>query len=110
MFTPSRVRLALAVVVLSAGLGVFLSRQAVAAASAQTAGSAPGGVTRFIEAGQCFRFVFAIPGAPDYKVRRILEGGWLETEVDAGPANAEREAVYVNTAQVVTARPRRCSS
>lgn len=109
MLTRSRVRLALAVVVLFAGLGSFVSRKAVAA-SPQAAGSAPGGGTRFIEAGQCYRFVFAIPGAPDYKVRRILEGGWLETEVDAGPANAEREAVYVNTAQVVTARSRRCSS
>ena len=29
--------------------------------------------------------MFAIPGAPDYKVRRVLDGGWLETEVDAGP-------------------------
>ncbi len=109
MFTRPRVRLALAVVVLSAGLGVFVSRQA-AAASAQAAGSAAGSGTRFIEAGQCYRFVFAIPGAPDYKVRRVLDGGWLETEVDAGPSNAEREAVYVNTAQIVTARSRRCSS
>lgn len=109
MFTRSRVRLAVVMVALSVGLGLFVSRKAVAA-SPQPAGGAPGGASRFIEVGQCYRFVFAIPGAPDYKVRRILDGGWLETEVDAGPSNAEREAVFVNTAQVVTARSRRCSS
>lgn len=82
----------------------------VAAAATIAAGVQAGDAGSFINVGQCYRFVFPIPGAPDYKVRRVLGGGWLETEVDAGPSNAEREAVYVNLAQVVTARARRCSN
>lgn len=69
----------------------------------------PSDLGSFIIVGQCYRLVFSVPGAPDYKVRRLLAGGWIEAEVDAGPPSADREAVFVNTSQVITARQRRCS-
>lgn len=108
MFEATPGRFAAAVVVLLASSTLFLGRHGVSAQPAQLPG-APGGPSRFIEVGQCYRFVFPIPGAPDYKVRRLLDAGWIETEVDAGPASSDREAVYINTAMVVTARSRRCS-
>ena len=63
----------------------------------------------FLKAEQCYRFIFPITGAPNWKVLEVLEDGWIRAEVDAGPAAAKRESAWVNTAQIVTIREVRCS-
>lgn len=63
----------------------------------------------FLRAGQCYRLIFSIDGAPAWKVLEVVDAGWVRAEVDAGPASAQRETIWINTAHIVTARPTRCS-
>ena len=63
----------------------------------------------FLQPGHCYRMAFPIDGAPNYKVLEILENGWVRGEVDAGPARAQRPSMWINTAQIITARETRCS-
>jgi hypothetical protein len=83
------------------GAGVVVSTQSPA--------SAGPGAARFLQPAHCYRFVFSVEGAPAWKVLEVLDGGWIKAEVDTGPASAQREAAWVNTAQVVTVRETRCS-
>jgi hypothetical protein len=75
------------------------------AAQAQTPGATP----PFLQADHCYRIAFTIDGAPNYKVLALLDGGWIKAEVDAGPASAQRQPFWINTAQIVTIREARCS-
>jgi hypothetical protein len=77
----------------------------VATQSAATAVATPA----FLQPDRCYKFTFAIPGATNWKVIEVLEGGWIKAEVDAGPAAATREPTWINTAQLVTVREGRCS-
>lgn len=79
------------------------SRPSVAAA--QRSMSAPG----FLQPGECYRVALSIEGAPNFKVLELLDGGWIKAEVDAGSAKAQRQPVWVNSAQIVTIREARCS-
>ncbi len=74
-----------------------------------TTQSAAAGVPVFLRANSCYRLSFAIAGAPNWKVLEIADNGWIKAEIDAGPASKLREPVWVNTAQILTARDARCS-
>jgi hypothetical protein len=63
----------------------------------------------FLQPNRCYRLTFSIAGAPNWKVLEVLDAGWIRAEVDAGPASAHREPMWVNTAQIVTARDATCS-
>ena len=63
----------------------------------------------FLEPGRCYRMAFSIEGPPNYKVLERARNGWVRGEVDAGPASAQRQSMWINTAQIVTARETRCS-
>ena len=63
----------------------------------------------FLQANHCYRIAFPIEGAPNYKVLERLDGGWVRAEVDAGPANANRQSMWINTAQIITVRETACS-
>jgi arsenate reductase len=41
---------------------------------------------------------------------RTAHGGWIKAEVDAGPASAECEPVWINTTQIIAIRNARCSA
>ena len=75
-----------------------------AAAPAQSRGGPP-----FVQEGQCYRIAFPIDGAPNYKVLEVVDGVWLRAEVDAGTAKAQRQSLWINSAQIVTMRQVRCS-
>jgi hypothetical protein len=64
----------------------------------------------FLQVNRCYRFTFTIVGTPSWKVLEVLEGGWVRAEADAGPASAQREAAWINTAQIVTIRESTCSA
>ena len=63
----------------------------------------------FLQADRCYRLTFPITGAPNWRVLEVRDDGWIRAEVDAGPAAAKRESVWVNTAQIITVREARCS-
>ncbi|HJR59942.1 MAG TPA: hypothetical protein VJ813_11100 [Vicinamibacterales bacterium] len=84
-------------------IGTTLSGRPLAAGQ-QTAGS-PG----FLQPGQCYRIAFTIDGAPNYKILEPGEDGWVKAEVDAGSAKAQRQSLWINSAQIVTMRETRCS-
>lgn len=63
-----------------------------------------------LQPGRCYRFVFWTQPSPNYKVLELVDEGWIKAEVDAGPAAAEREPVWINTAQIVAIRQARCSA
>lgn len=67
------------------------------------------GAPAFLQPERCYRLTFSIAGAPQWKVLERLDHGWIKAEIDAGPATAEREEVWVNAAQIITAREARCS-
>lgn|SRR5687768_692366 len=69
----------------------------------------PAGAAAFLEAEHCYRIAFPIDGPPNYKVLELLDGGWIRAEVDAGSAKAQRQSLWINTAQIVTMRETRCS-
>ena len=87
---------------LAAGIIMFSLWSVGAASPPQHAG--------LLQAGQCYRIAFTIDGAPNYKVLEVLEGGWLKAEVEAGTARAQRQPLWINTAQIVTFRPVECSA
>ena len=89
-----------------AGLVVLLAG-ALRAATQPTGEAA--GVPAFVQPGRCYRFTFAVTGAPNWKVLELAGRGWLKAEIDAGPNSAQREIVWVNTSQILTARDARCS-
>ena len=91
-----------------AALGSILTL-GVLIAPASTQSAAPGGGAPFLQPDRCYRLTFAIPGATNWKVREILENGWVKAEVDAGPTATLHEPVWVNTAQLVTVRDAKCS-
>jgi hypothetical protein len=62
-----------------------------------------------LTAGHCSRLAFPIEGAPNYKVLELVGEGWVRAEVDAGSAKAQRQSLWINTAQIVTMREVRCS-
>jgi hypothetical protein len=70
---------------------------------------AQGGAPDFLQPGQCYRIAFPIDGPPNYKVLELSSGGWIKAEVDAGSAKAQRQSLWINTAQIVTMREARCS-
>ena len=96
-------RALLAVVTLLAAL-VFAAPVFIRPATARAV-ETPG----FLKPGQCYRLSFSIEGAPAWKVLEVVDAGWIRAEVDTGPASAQREAIWINTAHIVTARPTRCS-
>ncbi len=90
----------------ASGLMLLLTTTAV---TTQSAGIEPAGVPGFLRANSCYRLTFAIAGSPNWKVLELLDKGWIKAEIDAGPASALREPVWINTAQIITARDARCS-
>jgi hypothetical protein len=88
--------------------GVVLLAAVTAAGRAQATTAQPGPTHPFLTVNACYRFVFPIAGAPQWKVLEILDEGWIRAEVDAGSRAAAREVVWVNTAQLVTVRPAPC--
>ena len=102
MSSTRRIALALG----SAGLiaaGSLVASGGIAAAQSER------GTAAFLQADHCYRIAFPIEGAPQYKVLDRLDGGWVRAEVDAGPASANRPSMWINTAQIITARETRCS-
>ena len=102
MSSTRRIALALG----SAGLiaaGSLVASGGIAAAQNE------GGTPAFLHADHCYRIAFPIEGAPQYKVLDRLDGGWVRAEVDAGPASANRPSMWINTAQIITAREVPCS-
>jgi hypothetical protein len=94
---------------LAAICGLFVLLGASVPVTTQSATVADSGVPAFLQADSCYRFTFPIAGVPEWKVLDVLENGWIRAEVDAGPPSAVREPVWLNTAQIVTARQARCS-
>jgi hypothetical protein len=43
-------------------------------------------------------------------VLELVGEGWIRAEVDAGSAKAQRQSLWINTAQIVTMREVRCSA
>ena len=78
-------------------------------AAVVTEGAEQAGVPAFLRANSCYRLTFAIAGAPNWKVLEVVDRGWIKAEIDAGPASTLREPVWINTAQIITARDARCS-
>jgi hypothetical protein len=60
--------------------------------------------------GRCYRFVFGTQPFPNYKVLELVDAGWIKAEVDAGPATARREPLWINTRQILAIREARCSA
>ena len=79
------------------------------AVSLNGSGDTAQGAPEFLQPGHCYRIAFPIEGAPNYKVLERLDNGWVRGEVDAGPASAQRQFMWINTAQIITARETRCS-
>jgi hypothetical protein len=81
------------------------------AATAASRGGSPAQASTpgFLTAGHCYRIAFPIDGAPNYKVLELVGEGWVRAEVDAGSAKAQRQSLWINTAQIVTMREVRCS-
>jgi hypothetical protein len=98
-----------ALVVIFVFVAVGLIAAPLATQSAATAGASGAATPAFLQPDRCYRFAFAIPGATNWKVLEVLDGGWIKAEVDAGPAGSTREATWINTAQLVTVREGRCS-
>ena len=98
-------KVVLAMAVLSTTIG--------AAAQVVRSGDSPQGrpsnAPEFLREGRCYRIAFTIDSAPAYKVLEIVDGGWIRAEVDAGSGQAQRQAFWANTAQMVTVREQRCS-
>ena len=69
---------------------------------------APSGVPAFLRPNNCYRFTFAVVGAPNWKVIEVLDHGWVRGEIEAGSASAVREPVWINTAQIITVREAKC--
>lgn len=67
------------------------------------------GVPAFLQPDRCYRLTFSVAGAPNWRVLELVGDGWIKAQIDAGPASAQREIVWVNTAQILTAREARCS-
>jgi hypothetical protein len=80
----------------------------VLGSAAQSSGSRATMVPAFFEADRCYRLTFTIAAAPNWKVLEVVDGTWIRAEIDAGPASATREPLWVNTALVVTARTAPC--
>jgi hypothetical protein len=99
--------------ILLSGLIVAAATGLFAAAGASHGETSPvqsSGIPAFIQPNRCYRFTFEISNAaPNWKILELAEHGWLKTQIDAGPASAQRETVWVNTAQILTARDTRCS-
>ena len=89
--------------------GVLLLLWMTAPVTTQSAAAQAAGVPAFLQPGRCYRFTFPITGAPNWKVVEVHDAGWIKAEVDAGPANARREAAWVNTSQIITVRGAPCS-
>jgi hypothetical protein len=95
-------------IVLAAGcVGVIATGSALTSGGAAAAQAA---APPFLQPDHCYRIAFPIEGAPNYKVLERLDGGWLRAEVDAGPASANRQSMWINTAQIVTVRETACSN
>lgn len=69
---------------------------------------AASGVPGFLRPNSCYRLTFSIAGAPNWKVIEVLDHGWVRGEIEAGSASAVREPVWINTAQIITAREAKC--
>lgn len=99
----------------SAGIAIVVAGITVAGVAASSSSRLVDGAQRpaaappFVQPGLCYRIAFPIDGAPNYKVLELLDGGWLKAEVDAGPGKAQRQPLWVNTAQIITMREARCS-
>ena len=76
--------------------------------STQSAITAASGVPAFLRPNSCYRFTFAVVGAPNWKVIEVLDNGWVRGEIESGSASALREPVWINTAQIITAREAKC--
>ena len=72
--------------------------------------AAQGSGLGFLATGSCYRVAFPIDSPPNYKVLEVLEGGWIRAEVDAGTSKAERPAIWINTAQIISMRQVPCSA
>ena len=88
--------------------GSTLAAAAAYAAAPQVAESASM-LRQVLEPGACYRLVLPVQAAPQYKVLELLDGGWIRAEVDAGPASAKRDPIWINSAQIVAVRTARCS-
>jgi hypothetical protein len=95
---------AVAIAILAVGMLVTISGMP-SASTAQRPAWAP----EVLQPGHCYRIAFSIEGLPNYKVLELLDGGWIKGEVDAGSAKAERQPLWINSAQIVTMREARCS-
>jgi len=95
---------------LAAMAGVLVLLGASVPVTTQSTTVGPAKVPEFLRASRCYRFTFPIAGAPNWKVLDVLDAGWIKAEIDAGPASALREPVWINTALIITARETRCSA
>ena len=76
---------------------------------APAAQSSADGLRAVLAPGSCYRLVLPVQAAPQYKVVELLDGGWIRAEIDAGPASAKRDPIWLNSAQIVAVRTARCS-
>jgi len=95
--------------VAAAGLTIAAAASASGRGPAAGDGQRSAAVPGFLQPGHCYRIAFSIDGLPNYKVLELLDGGWFKAEVDAGSAKAERQPLWINTAQIVSMREARCS-
>ena len=95
----------LATIVCAGGVAAI----AVARLVTGSTGSAQPRPLPFLQPHSCYRLTFPIVGAPNWRILEVREDGWIRAEVDAGPAAAQRERIWVNSAQIVTVRDARCS-
>ena len=92
------------VAVVACALMVGLSEMSPASTAPRST-AAPG----VLQPGHCYRIAFPIEGAPNYKILELADGNWIKAEVDAGPASARRQPMWINAAQIVTLRETPCS-
>jgi hypothetical protein len=97
--------------ILTLMLAGLIALGGMAGAATRQSPAAPAGLPGFLEPNRCYRFTFAIQGAPAYRVLELLDGGWIKATVDAGagPPAPPPQPLWINSAQIVSVREARCS-
>jgi hypothetical protein len=80
-----------------------------ASAAARGQGDDFPGIPRFLAVDRCYQFAVQTPTVTRYRVLELLDDGWIKAEADVGTSGAQREQVWINMGQVLTAREARCS-
>jgi hypothetical protein len=98
-----------ALIVVGLALAVLVGVRATP--SSETRQSAPDvdGVPSFIQVNRCYQFAVQTPVVTRYRVLAHLDDGWISAESDVGTSPAQRDRVWINTTQIISAREARCS-